>query len=161
MAPERTTSTPRRVARRPRTHRRNSGLAERLVGAWKIEGRTLNSPVTDISGRSVVEWLPGRHILQQRSVFRVAGQTLMALEIIDCSARSGVAPAYVYSSLDARPLLYTWDFRGPRIVHSGLGARFTGEFSDDGTRLTGGWRPVGKTGPTPANSYDVVMTREP
>lgn len=161
MAPKRERSTLRPAPQRSRAQRQYSRLIDGLVGVWKIEGRTLKSRVTNISGRSVVEWLPGHRILQQRSVFRVAGQTLVALEIIDCSDQSGVAPAYVYPSLEEGPLLYAWDFRGPNIVHSGLGARFTGEFSNDGTRLSGSWRPVGKTKPTRANSYDVVMTREP
>lgn len=160
MAANRKRSRKAPASRKSAPGPRGAGGADRLVGTWKIEGRTLHRPRIDIAGRAVIEWLPGGRLLQQRSTFEVAGRNVTSLEIIDCSDPSKVSPAYVYTSLDQGPLSYRWDLRGPKVVHSGLGARFTGEFNEDGTRLTGGWRPVGRTPPTPGNSYDVVMTRE-
>jgi len=41
----------------------------------------------------------------------------------------------------------------------GYGATFTGNFSDDGHTLTGGWRPDRSTDAESNVTYDVVMTR--
>ena len=57
------------------------------------------------------------------------------------------------------PLPYSWDVRDNAVTHSGYGATFTGNFSDDGHTLTGGWRPDGSTDAESNVAYDVVMTR--
>jgi hypothetical protein len=65
----------------------------------------------------------------------------------------------VYSDLGGVPSRYYWDVRGNVVEHWTKGARYTGRFSEDGNRLSGGWRPARGKKSTPGNTYDATMFR--
>lgn len=131
---------------------------EKLVGTWKITGRTLDSQEDNISGQVVIEWLPGGFFLQQRGEMSVMGFHMQSLEIIGYEPSTKAFSAYVYSSMSGTPLRYQWDVQGSTVTHWTEGAKYTGTFSADGTILAGGWRPEGSEA-TPGNAYDATMIR--
>jgi hypothetical protein len=65
----------------------------------------------------------------------------------------------VYSNISGDALSYEWDVQDNSVIHSGLGAKYTGILSEDGNTLTGSWRPDRATESTDGNAYDAVMTR--
>jgi hypothetical protein len=87
------------------------------------------------------------------------GFVLKSLEIIAYDPKSKAFPSSVYSNMSGTVFSYVWDVQGNAVIHSGLGARYTGIISEDGNTLTGGWRPEEGTESTDGNSYDAVMTR--
>jgi Protein of unknown function (DUF1579) len=143
-------------ASEPRSPLRRLG---KLVGTWAIRGRTVGAARVDIRGTVRIEWLPGGLLMQQRSELRVGKVRVRSVEIVGYDPRNRTFPSFVYSNLEANPLPYRWEVRGDTIVHAGLGARFTGTFSEDARTLSGGWRPEGGQKATAANTYDVTMTR--
>src|SRR5688572_24356862 len=60
--------------------------------------------------------------------------------------------------MTAAPLSYQWDVQGNGIKHWVKGATYTGEFSEDGTTIMGGWRPDEGVEANAGNAYDVAMT---
>jgi hypothetical protein len=54
---------------------------------------------------------------------------------------------------------YEWDIQGNTLIHSGLGAKYTGTISEDGNTITGGWRPDEGTQATEGSAYDAIMIR--
>lgn len=150
-SPHRASETPR-----PRSPLKRLG---KLIGTWSIRGRTLDSAKVNIRGTVRIEWLPGGLLMQQRSELRVGNLRARSLEIVGYDSVSRTFLSFVYSNLEDDPLPYRWEARGDTIVHSGLGARFAGKFSNDGRTLSGSWRPDPGHKATVANAYDVVMTR--
>jgi hypothetical protein len=140
----------------PRSPLRHLG---KLVGTWVIRGRTLDAAKMNIRGEVRIDWLPGGLLMQQRSELRVGTIKVRSVEIVGYDSTNKTFPSFVYSNLEEDPLPYYWDVRGDTIVHSGLGARFTGTFSKDGRTLSGGWRPEAGQKATAGNTYDVTMTR--
>ena len=132
---------------------------EKLVGVWKIEGRTLDSDSNNISGQVAIEWLPGGFFMMQRGEIAVSEFKVHALEIIGHDPSTKVFPSYVYSDVAGFPSRYYWDVRGNIVKHWTKGARYSGKFSEDGNTLSGGWRPVGRQKRTQGNNYNAVMTR--
>jgi hypothetical protein len=132
---------------------------EKLVGAWNLKGRTLDSKEDNIAGWNTFEWLPGRFFLKSFGEIDFKGFTIKTLEIIRYDQEKKNFPSIVYSNVSGDALSYEWDVRGNSVVHSGLGATYTGIFSEDGNTLTGSWRPDKDTESTEGNSYDAVMTR--
>jgi len=130
-----------------------------LVGSWRLSGRTFNSPRDDIRGKVVVEWLPGGHLLQLRSEIRVGKFTVQSLEIVSFDPVSKAFPSFVYTNVDQVPLKYSWKVQGGTVVHSGLGATFTGTWSDRGRILSGAWQADPGVAPSPQNTYTAKMTR--
>lgn len=131
---------------------------DKLVGTWRLTGRTLDSPQDDISGQTTIEWLPGGFFLQQRGEIQVKGFTLQSLEIIGYDPSTNVFSAYVYSNMGGIPLPYYWDVQGDTVTHWTEGSKYTGTFSADGKILSGGWRPVGVEAHS-GNAYDATMIR--
>lgn len=144
------------VSSEPRSPLKRLG---KLIGTWVIRGRTLDAARVNIRGTVRIEWLPGGLLMQQRGELRVAKFRARSVEIVGYDAASKSFPSFVYTDLGEDPLPYRWEVRGDTIVHSGLGARFTGKFSNDGRTLSGGWRPEAGQKATAANAYEVTMTR--
>jgi hypothetical protein len=46
---------------------------DRFGGTWDMKGRTLDSNVDNVSGRTTFEWLPGGFFLQQRVRLKLRG----------------------------------------------------------------------------------------
>jgi hypothetical protein len=132
---------------------------DKLVGTWRIAGRTLDSTEDNISGKVTIKWMPGGFFLEQRGVIEFMGGKIESLEIISYDPVTATFPAYVYSSMDGTPLLYHWDVMGNTVTHWTKGARYTGAFSEDGTILSGGWRPEEGQEGGGNTAYDAVMTR--
>jgi hypothetical protein len=131
---------------------------DRLVGTWRLTGRTLNAQEDNISGRVTIKWLPGGFFLEQRGEMEVMGFKLQSLELIGYDPSTKAFSSYVYSSMGGTPLRYYWDVQGDTVTHWTDGSKYTGTFSEDGTILSGGWRPEG-TEATPGNAYDATMIR--
>ena len=131
----------------------------RLVGVWKIEGRTLDSKLDKIRGRVSIGWLPGGFFMLQRGEIRLGGFRARSLEIIGYDPRTKTFPSYVYSDLSGVPSRYHWDVRGNVVKHWTEGAMYTGRFSEDGSRLSGGWRAARGKKRTPGNTYNATMFR--
>jgi len=134
------------------------GRLDKLVGTWRITGRTLDSQEDNISGWVTIEWLPGGFFLQQRGEMDFMGFTMQSLELIAYDPSIKAFSSYVYSNMGGVPLPYHWDVQGDIVTHWTEGSKYTGTFSEDGTILSGGWRPEGgKEGPE--NAYDATMIR--
>ncbi len=70
-------------------------------------------------------------------------------EIIGYDPATGKFSSSVYSNMWGQPIPYLWEIAGNNltIIMPGM-ARYTGKFSEDGTSMSGGWRPdLGKEGP--------------
>lgn len=135
------------------------GRLEKLVGTWRITGRTLDSQDDNISGWVTIEWLPGGFFLQQRGEIHFMGLKIQSLEIVGYDPSKETFLSYVYSNMDGVPLRYQWDVQGNIVTHWTEGSKYTGTFSEDGNILSGGWRPEeGKEGPENV-AYDAIMTR--
>jgi hypothetical protein len=135
------------------------GRLARLVGTWKLEGRTLDSNREKIRARIKIEWLPGGFFMLQRGWIRVGSFKIRSMEIIEYDPWTDTFPSFVYSDLGGVPSRYYWDVRGNVVEHWTDGAKYTGRFSEDGNRLSGGWRPARGGKRTPANTYDAIMFR--
>jgi hypothetical protein len=131
----------------------------RLVGVWKLEGRTLDSKRDKIRGRVKIEWLPGGLFMVQRGWIRLGNFSAHSLEIIGYDPRTNTFPSNVYSDLGGVPSRYYWAVKGNVVEHWTEGAKYTGSFSDDGNLLSGGWRPARGKKKTPGNTYDATMFR--
>ncbi len=130
-----------------------------LVGTWTIIGRTLDVHEDNIRGRVSIDWLLDGQLMHQRGELRFRNLEIKSLEIVCYDPVTKSFPSYVYSSVDDHPRTYLWEIRRDTVTHSGLGVRFTGTFSPDGRKLTGGWRPEHGTETSAGNSYDVTMNR--
>ena len=135
------------------------GRLDKLVGTWRITGRTLDSQDDNISGRVTIEWLPGGFFQEQRGEMDFLGVKMQSLEIVGYDPETQVFFSYVYSNMGGVPLRYQWDVQGDIVTHWTQGSKYTGTFSEDGTILSGGWRPEeGKEDPENA-AYDATMVR--
>ncbi len=132
---------------------------EKLVGTWELKGRTLDSKEDNITGWHTFEWMPGGFFLKSFGEINFKGFIVNALEIIAYDAKKKTFPSSVYSNMSGTVLSYEWDIQGNTVIHSGLGAKYTGTMSEDGNTLIGGWRPDKGTESTEGASYDAVMTR--
>ena len=134
---------------------------DRFIGTWELEGRTLDSDVDNVSGRTTFEWLPGGFFLQQRIKLDFAGFEVEGLEVIGYDAASGTFPSTVFPSMFGTPIPYLWEVEGDEltITTEVLGATFRGKWSEDGKTFSGGWRPnEGREGPGNV-AYDIAGTR--
>jgi hypothetical protein len=132
---------------------------DRLVGTWRLTGRSLGSQEDDIGGQVTIAWLPGGYFMEQRGEIEAGGFKGHALEIIGYDPATDTFPATVYSSMDGAPAAYFWDVRGDVVTHWTKGSRYKGTFSADGNTLVGGWRPVEGIEANAGNAYDASMTR--
>ena len=134
---------------------------DRFVGTWEMRGRTLDSDVDNVTGRTTFAWLPGGFFLEQRIELDFAGFKIQGLEVIGYDPASGTFPSTVFFSMVGTQLPYRWEIDGDELTITThvLGATFRGKWSDDGATFSGGWRPnEGREGPgnTP---YDISGTR--
>ncbi len=97
--------------------------------------------------------------MQQRGEIDFMGVTIHGLEIIGYDEATNDFPSTVYGDMSGVPFAYRWDVQGNTVIHSGLGARYTGTFSEDGKTLTGGWRPEAGNENRPENTYDATMAK--
>jgi len=132
---------------------------ERLVGTWKLTGRTFDSNVDNIRGKVAIEWLPGGFFLQLRGTIRMDNFEVQSLEIVGYDPASKTFSANVFSNVDGTPAIYYWNVKGGRVSHWTKGSKYTGTFSKDGQTLSGGWRPDKGGKQTEGTSYDAIMTR--
>lgn len=132
---------------------------EKLIGTWNLKGRTLDSKEDNITGWNTFEWLPGGFFLNSFGEINFKGFIVKSLEIISYDKEKKIFPSTVYSNISGDSLSYEWDVQANSVVHSGLGAKYTGILSEDGNTLTGSWRPDKDTESTEDNSYDAIMTR--
>ncbi|TMD60154.1 MAG: DUF1579 domain-containing protein [Chloroflexi bacterium] len=136
-------------------------LLDRFVGTWEMKGRTLDSSVDNVSGRTTFEWLPGGFFLQQRVRLNFAGYEIQGLELIGYDPSSGTFPSTVFANMAPAPIPYVWKIDGDEltITTEALGATFRGKWSKDGTTFSGGWRPnKGREGPGNP-PYDIAGSR--
>ncbi|WP_440947360.1 DUF1579 family protein [Methanosarcina sp. T3] len=135
---------------------------EGFVGTWSIKGRTLDSKVDNVSGRTTFEWLPGRFFLKQSFEADFMGMKIQSLELIGYDPASDTFPSLVYSNLAGVPIPYRYDVKGKSVTITtdlGGGARMTGKISEDGSTFSGGWRPNPGKGDPGNVAYDFVGTR--
>jgi hypothetical protein len=132
---------------------------EKLVGTWEMKGRTLDAQEDSLTGRTVIEWMPGGFFLQLRGEIDFMGFKMQSLEILGYDPTTDTFPSTVYSSMDGNPSTYHWDVQGDVVTHWTEGAKYTGTFSDDGNVLAGGWRPDPGVESNPGNTYDAIMIR--
>jgi hypothetical protein len=144
----------------PRKPSRALRRLEKLVGTWRISGRTLGLEHDNIGGRVKIEWLQGGFFMVQRGWIRLGNFKIHSVEIIGYDSQTGTFPSYVYSDLNGVPSRYYWDVRGDVVKHWTNGARYVGQFTKDGGRLIGGWRPEKGEKKTHENTYDATMIRE-
>lgn len=140
--------------------RNNLKLLEPLIGVWDIKGRTPGSDKDNITGQVIIEWLPSGHLMQQRGKYNFDGTEIHSLEIVGYDPESDSFPSYVYSNIDSVPLLYCWNIAGKTLSHWDATSKYTGEISDDGNTISGGWRPIEEKNSRPGETYDAVMIRK-
>lgn len=131
---------------------------EPLVGRWALTGRTPDAGTDNITGWLAAAWLPGGHFLELRGAIDFKGFVVESLEVIGYDKASDTFASTVYSNVGAEPASYFWDVRENTVTHWTTGAKYTGTLSEDGSVLSGGWRPDGDAG-EPGSDYDAVMTR--
>lgn len=132
---------------------------ERLVGTWKLTGRTYDSNKDNIRGKVTIEWLPGGFFLQMKGMIRMEDFEVQSLEIVGYDAATKTFPATVYSNVDGAPAKYYWQVQGDRVTHWTKGSKYAGTFRKDGQILSGGWRPEKSRKITGESSYDAIMIR--
>ena len=87
------------------------------------------------------------------------GVKIQSLEIVGYDPETQVFFSYVSYNMGGVPLRYQWDVQGDIVTHWTQGSKYTGTFVEDGTILSGGWRPEeGKEDPENA-AYDATMVR--
>jgi uncharacterized protein DUF1579 len=136
---------------------------DKFVGTWDMKGRILDSKQDNVFGRATFEWLPGGFFLQQRIELDFVGLNIQSLELIGYDPQTQVFPSTVYSNLSPAPLPYKWDVQDDTLTISAsycpLDATFTGKFSKDGKKFSGGWRPNPGADETINAAYDIAGTR--
>jgi Protein of unknown function (DUF1579) len=65
-------------------------LMDRFVGTWDMKGRTIDSDVDNVFGRTTFEWLPGGYFLEQRVKLDFAGFEIQGLEVIGYDPETGI-----------------------------------------------------------------------
>jgi hypothetical protein len=130
-----------------------------LIGKWELRGRTLDSDEDNITGWNTFEWILDGMFLKSEGEITFKGSTFQSIELIAYNAETQTFPSHVYSSMSGEVLDYKWDVQGSTVIHSGLGATYSGTLSADGNTLTGGWRPDEGTPATDRAAYDAVMVR--
>jgi Protein of unknown function (DUF1579) len=120
---------------------------EVLVGRWKTEGRTRETPeapAVRIDALDTYEWLDGGFSLLHRVDARVGDQHVQGAEIIgyDPERRAYITqyfgsdgPSAYEAELSDEQGALVWRMRSKTD-------RFTGTFSDDGNTLTGHWESL-------------------
>jgi hypothetical protein len=133
---------------------------DRFIGSWTMEGNLLGSDEKTIKGQATYRWLPGGFFLEQHVTLDFAGfAQIDSLELIGYDPETGTFPSRVYSNMSPQPLPYTWAIEGDTVTisvsYGPLDATFTGTWSADGERFSGGWRPNPGADETVNVPYDI------
>jgi hypothetical protein len=117
---------------------------EVLVGKWKTEGRTRETPeapAVRIDAWDTYEWLDGGFALLHRVDARVGDQHVQGAEIIGYDpGRQAYITQYFGSDGPSAYEAELSDEQGAVVWRMRSQAdRFTGTFSDDGNTITGHW----------------------
>lgn len=133
---------------------------EKLIGQWELTGRSLHSKEDDISGSATFEWILDGFYLLHKSTMIMQSQDfkIQSRAIIGYDPETDTFPELVYTNMGSTPLSYAWQIKGNEVTHWTDGSKYTGEFSDNGNILDGGWRADGVE-TTAANTYDATMTK--
>ena len=136
---------------------------DRFVGTWSMEGHLVGSSESNIKGRATYRWLPGGFFLEQRIQLDFMGLQIDSQELIGYDPESGTFPSTVFSNMSPAPLPYRWrvddDTVTISVSYGPLDATFTGAFSEDGRRFSGGWRPNPGADETVNVPYDIAGQR--
>lgn len=125
----------------------------RLVGVWNVTGGA--------DGTATYEWMEGGFFLVQRVDLQQYGMTIKGVEIIGHEQAFGAEPgeditSRFYDNL-GNTLDYVYELEGDTLTiwggEKGSPAYYRGEFSADGTGVSGAWVYPGGGG------YDSTMTR--
>jgi hypothetical protein len=134
-----------------------------FVGTWSMEGHLLGSSENNIKGRATYRWLPGGFFLEQRIQLDFMGLQIDSQELIGYDPETGTFRSTVFSNLSPAPLPYRWKVDGDTVTisvsYGPLDATFTGAFSEDGQRFSGGWRPNPGADETVNVPYDIAGQR--
>jgi hypothetical protein len=121
---------------------------DRLVGTWAVSGPGLQGTVR-------YEWMAGGGFLVQHVDLVHDDETTRGVEYIGYDRETGTLRSHYFGG-DGELLEYTYDLTGDTLTiwfgGADSPARFTGTFSDDGTRNTGAWQ-------WPGGGYESNMTR--
>ena len=132
---------------------------DRFVGTWGMEGHLVGSSENNIKGRATYRWLPGGFFLEQRIQLDFMGLQIDSHELIGYDPETGTFPSTVFSNMSPAPLPYRWKVEGDTVTisvsYGPLDATFTGTFSEDGQRFSGGWRPNPGADETVNVPYDI------
>jgi hypothetical protein len=113
---------------------------DRLIGTWKQSG--------ELDGEITYEWAEGGFFLIQRVDLVQSGNSIKGIEIIGHEFTFGSAPSQdiksrFYSYMDGMTLDYVYELDGDTLTiwggERGSPAYYKGQFSEDGTTLTGRW----------------------
>jgi Protein of unknown function (DUF1579) len=137
---------------------------DQFVGSWTMRGRLVGSDEDSISGRATYQWLEGGFFLQQDIELDFAGMLhVKSHELIGHDPETQAFSSLVFSNMSPTPLPYRWEVDGRRVKitvsHGPLDATFNGEFSEDGARFEGGWRPNPGADEAVNVPYDITGTR--
>ncbi len=131
---------------------------DRLVGTWRVFDPS-NSGA--IEGTTTYEWLEGGFFMTQRVDFVQGGQPIKGIEVIGHEQTFGSEPSQeiksrFYDFLSGMTLDYVYEVEGDTLTiwggEKGSPAYFRGDFSEDGSTLTGRWV-------YPGGGYESTMTR--
>jgi Protein of unknown function (DUF1579) len=136
---------------------------DRFVGTWSMEGHLVGSSENNIKGRATYRWLPGGFFLEQRIQLDFMGLQIDSQELIGYDPETGTFPSTVFSNMSPAPVPYRWKVDDDTVTisvsYGPLDATFTGAFSEDGQRFSGGWRPNPGADETVNVPYDIAGQR--
>ena len=140
------------------------GRLDRFVGTWSMEGNLVGSTEKNIKGETSFRWLPGGFFLEQRFTLDFMGLAIESQELIGYDPETKTFPSTVYSNLSPAPLPYRWEVGEDDTVtisvqYGPMDSTFTGAFSEDGRRFSGGWRPNPGADETVNVPYDIAGSR--
>jgi hypothetical protein len=136
---------------------------DRLVGTWRLRGRSLGSDQYTITGTTTFKWLYGGFFLVQDMDMDYAGTAIKSHELIGYDPKSKTFASTVFSNMAPDPWPYQWDIDGDditiSIVKPPMDATFKGKFAADGKSWSGGWRPNTGADETINAPYDIIVSR--
>jgi hypothetical protein len=138
---------------------------DQFVGSWRFRGHLVGSDEDNIVGRATYHWLEGGFFLVQDIEIDFAGlYQIRSHELMGYDPSTGAFSSLVFSNMSPTPLPYQWEVNGRDVKitvdYPPLDATFTGRWSEDGERFSGGWRPNPGADETVNVSYDISGTRE-
>jgi hypothetical protein len=140
---------------------------DRLVGTWRMKGRTVGADKDDVRGTTTFKWLQGKSgesfFLEQDMKLNYAGAPIQSHELIGHNPKTRAFSSYVYSNMAPDPWPYEWDIQGDTLTisinHGPMRSKFTGKFAADGKSFSGGWRPNPGADEKINAPYDVTASR--